>query len=272
MAQSPHKSRLSLTKAQIQTAAGAELLALCQTVTEDGSLSEEEIAGLRSWLEENRSVGFPSIEHLSRIIEDAISDGKVTDAERKEIYKAIESVLPPQARKEAVEKRKAVEADLKELQRPVASFARVWVAGVRYEGRADIVRSRVSIDDQVFLIRDRENKFSKNAVEVRTGEGYQIGFLPEEEAIGLAPLLDQGCLHFAEVEWIMTGRSVPIPVVWGKVYRPDSGVTTAVSEADVPAKRAFSEGPRRGKGISCLALVTLFVGLCMALVFLWAVL
>src|SRR5437899_909381 len=35
--------RLSITKLQRQSAAGADLIALCQTVTEDGSLSEEEV-------------------------------------------------------------------------------------------------------------------------------------------------------------------------------------------------------------------------------------
>jgi hypothetical protein len=277
MAEAIHKSRLSLTKAQAQTAAGAELLALCQTVTEDGSLSEGEIAGLRSWLEENRSVGFPSIEHLSRIIEGVISDGKVTDEGRKSIYEAIESVLPPEARREAAERRRTAEADLRneiraeregekrrqrderERQKPVASFSRVWVAGVRYENRAEIVRSHVSLDDQVFLIRDRENKFSKNAIEVRTRQGYQIGFLPEEEAVEVAPFLDQGCLHFAEVEWLMTGGKVPIPVIRGKLYSPDSGVVTGVSEAEVPAKRSL------GGTTGCLSLLVLFVSLCVAL-------
>lgn len=44
----PKKPRVSLTQAQVQAGLGAELLALCQTVTADGRLTDAEVAGLRN--------------------------------------------------------------------------------------------------------------------------------------------------------------------------------------------------------------------------------
>ena len=47
-------ARLSLTKKQQKTVAGTELLALCQTITDDGQIANDEIVELRNWLHTNR--------------------------------------------------------------------------------------------------------------------------------------------------------------------------------------------------------------------------
>lgn len=60
----PKKPRVSLTKTQLQAAVGAELLALCQSVTADGVLTNEEVGELRAWLEANRSQDLPAIESV----------------------------------------------------------------------------------------------------------------------------------------------------------------------------------------------------------------
>ena len=44
---------VALTKKQRATAAGLELISLCQTVTEDGSINEQEIRALMHWLADN---------------------------------------------------------------------------------------------------------------------------------------------------------------------------------------------------------------------------
>jgi hypothetical protein len=49
------KPRRSITKRQRETAWGAELLSICQTITEDGRLLDDEIHALNDWLEANES-------------------------------------------------------------------------------------------------------------------------------------------------------------------------------------------------------------------------
>lgn len=183
--------RLSLTKNQRLSVAGAELLALCQSVTEDGSLSEEEIAALREWLAENHSADLPAIPFLRDTVEKILADGKVTKEERKSLYLAVETVLPPDLRSEAKVRRRAIEEEerSKELQervahkekereeqqrnKPLASW-NFMVAGVWYEGRPELIKRFVAEEGEAFLIRDRNNRFSRNAVEVRTSTEYKL--------------------------------------------------------------------------------------------------
>ncbi|MGD1156561.1 MAG: HIRAN domain-containing protein [Terriglobia bacterium] len=272
-----NKTRISLTQSQLQAGLGAELLALCQSITEDGSISDAGAYELKKWLEEHRSADLPSVEFLRSVVERVIADKIITADQRKALYKAIETVLPPEARKKAVAHRKAVELleseqarvareaekqhtrEEREGERPLSS-ANFMVAGVHYEGRSVIIREYVHPNDQVFLVRDRGNKYSRNAVEVRLSNGYQIGFVPEEDAIEIAPLLDKGCLHRAFVTKVLEGRRSPIPVLQAYIFRPDSGIEGGICEAAVPPKRVPSK-------IGCFLVVILIVALATLLLF-----
>jgi hypothetical protein len=276
MGSNANKTRLSLTKSQIQTAEGAELLALCQSTTARGSVSDAEARELKRWLEEHRSADLPSVEFLASVVGQIVTDSIISPEQRKALYGAIETILPPEARKIAVAHRKAVdviereqtqaareagkqhEREEKERNRPLAS-ANFMVAGVNHEGRSVFIREYVKTGDKVFLIRDRQNKFSRNAVEIRLQNGYQIGFVPEADAVELAPLLDKGCLHHAFVTKVLEGRKSPIPVVQAYVYRSDSGAKDAVPEKAVPLKRT------PGHAGCVMALVIIF-GLVLLLV------
>lgn len=276
------KPRLSLTKTQIQAGVGAELLALCQSVTEDGSLSKDEILAFRDWLQTNRYSDLPAIDFLATTLERIITDGKVTNDERREMYKAIEIVLPPETRRHASERRKTVEAEGKaqvqeervalkqqereerERRRPLYS-ANFMVAGVHYEGRPEVIREYADDDDQVFLVRDPRNKYSSNAVEVRLQNGMQIGFVPEYDAGGMAPFLDQDCPYNAYITTILTGGRVPIPVVQTYIYRADAGVDGLVFPSTVPDKqvRVGTNSVENSRKCGCLSVVLLAVVLVM---------
>ena len=65
---------------------------------------------------------------------------------------------------------------------------RTAVAGVSY--RQDAVADCWE-GDKVRLIRDPANKYDKNAIKVHSSMGH-IGFIPREEAEGLAPFIDGG--------------------------------------------------------------------------------
>lgn len=239
----PKKPRISLTKAQITSSVGAELLVLCQSITEDGSLSKVEILALRKWLKTNRSSDLPAINFLATTIERIIADGIVTKEESSELYKAIETILPPEARREAKDQRKLVEAeekakDREKLQqsRPLQSL-NFMVAGVHYEGRPDVIEEHVNAGDTVFLAREPQNIYSRNAIEIRLRNGMVIGYVPEDYAVNVAPLIDQGCPHTAFIIKILTGGRVPIPIVQAYLYRTDTTVKNPVFTSDVPQKK-----------------------------------
>ena len=75
-----------------------ELLSMCQSVTADGSLDNQEIAELAKWVERNQHSEVQAVEFLRPIIKEIIRDRKVTPEERAELYKVIEKILPPELR------------------------------------------------------------------------------------------------------------------------------------------------------------------------------
>lgn len=90
--------------------AAAELLGLLETATADGVITEEEAHNLSDWLQANGdNLGLPGLEFLRLTVTQVLADGKVTDAEKTAVYKAVEKVLPPEARRIAKERRTAVE-------------------------------------------------------------------------------------------------------------------------------------------------------------------
>lgn len=244
-------ARLSLTKSQVSAGPGVELLALCQTVTEDGSLSDAEVSQLRDWLAENRTADLPAIDFLASIVETVLHDGKVTKAERQELYRALEKVLPVEVRATAASRRRLAAAkereEAKEQKRlakeqqaqerlrdsPIGG-ANFMVAGVLYEGRDKVINAYARAGDRAFLIRDKNNRYSRNAIEIRLENGMQIGFVPEDNAIELAPLLDNGALQTAMITKILDGRRGPIPVVDVDLYGVDAQVPGAVAQSQAP--------------------------------------
>ncbi|MDD4888308.1 MAG: HIRAN domain-containing protein [Phycisphaerae bacterium] len=247
--------RVSLTKAQRESGIGAELLVLCQSMTEDGTLSLDEIKELVRWLRDNREADLPAKDYLFETVSRIVADRKVTRDEQKELYRAIEIVLPPDARRVAAAHRKALEAEIKSREklakegekerkkqeyfrsRPVDDFD-FMVAGVHYEGRGDIIRKSVREGDRAYLARDRENAFSPNAVEVRIENGEQIGFVPEDcdTAAVVAQWLELGSPQSASIKKILVGGRVPIPIVLAYFYRPDAQVDGIVLPDQVPPK------------------------------------
>lgn len=306
--------RVSLTKSQRAGGIGAELLALCQAVTDDGHLTKAEIVELRRWLKDNRRADLPAIDFLNQTIERIIADGRITREERRELYSAIELVLPPDARKEAIEARREAESEREyrerleqqpaprpaarqprparapriprpprakrpspvvhpqgqpssaprpSAQEPLAT-SKFMVAGVHHQGRGAIVDQFADEGDQVFLARDPDNPLSPTTIEVRLANGYVIGFVPEEDAEVLAPLLDEGCPHMAIIKTIVTGGRAPVPVVVSSVYEGEEACEDAVYPEEIPARVEAGSSLLRAAWDSQLGWV-LFVTLVAAL-------
>ena len=255
-----------LTSAQLETAEGLELLQLLQTVTQDGTISDEEIRALREWLDINYSADLPAISLLTDKVEKILSDGKVTEEEREAIYCDIENILPPDIQRDVAAKKSSLDREKRlpgrekigksrDIKFPVAGFD-FMVAGVKYEGNPGVVRYYARQGDDVLLVRDRDSKKSPNAVEIHLQNGMQIGYVPEEDAREIAWFLDEGYKYRAMIKTMLTGGRTPIPVVNVRIYSPLADGEELRFGGNVAEKR-FSRSivKRSGSGLTVVAIV-----------------
>jgi hypothetical protein len=251
----------SLSKAQLGTALGAELLSLCQSVTADGRLVPEELEGLQQWLHDADAAEMPAVKYLRTSIERVLADGRITPEEYREVYRAVEAILPFEARKQSLAARAAVdtteaaaarvERAARQLGKPVTDAATLtvtfMVAGVRQEGRPEVIERHARPDDVVVLARQRGDCGSDVAITVRLSNGAEIGFVPDDDARQLAPLLDDGCRYQARITEVLTTGRGPIPVVQARVFgnveaRNSAPLQPGVAHGDRQTSRGF--GPR----------------------------
>jgi len=251
-------TRISLTKAQSETETGKALLSLLIDITNDGVLSENEIIHLQAWLGNNQAQILPAISYLRETASTYKDTNNPAHGDKKIFLKAIEAVMPVNERKLAEGARRQAEASVKthnreqkeqkklqekqeKLRNKPIGAANFMVAGTKFDGRPTIIENHLWIDDDVYLLRDINNKYSRNAVMVLTKQGYQIGFVPEDYAKDIAQLLDKDCPHQATVTKIL-GYNHPIPVIQCYFYRTDSDVTTT----NVQAKKAQTQNIGKG--------------------------
>ncbi|AEO93512.1 gp253 [Bacillus phage G] len=78
----------------------------------------------------------------------------------------------------------------------------IHVAGVSWEDRQDHIPN-LEIDSEVYLIRDPNNQYDKNAISVKAIDNIQIGWIPKKIAEVLAPEIDAGIQWQARVEKII---------------------------------------------------------------------
>lgn len=274
--------RVSLTKNQRQSEVGVELISLCQSFTEDGSLSDEEVHGLKAWLEENETADLPAVAFLIETVRKVLEDGKVTKEERQAVYKALETVLPPDLRKEAVSRRRVSESEEKNQKRALREQEKqekreerernktvgTWnfmVAGTRYENRPDLIEKYVRENDIAYLKRDKSNRYSRNAIEVLAQNGVMVGFVPEDDAVNMAPLLDQGCRYEALFTKVLSGGGLLMPVVQTYFYGANATVEAAMAQTETPAsiKPSSSSGGSAPWIYVFIGVVILFIILSM---------
>jgi len=243
-----------LSRDQLRTELGAELLSLCQSVTADGRIAPEEIAGLRQWLSDAEAADMLPAKYLRTVIDRVLADGKITSDEYKEVYRAVEAVLPVEVRQQAVVARREAEAADKAAARterkaerrrtreernsgaPVLSV-NFMVAAVRQEGRPAIIEQQATAGDRVVLERDPDSRDGNATIAVKLANGTQIGRVPEDDARRLAPLLDQGCRYEARISTILTGGRSPIPVVQVDLFASAGGGRSSETVTQPPGER-----------------------------------
>lgn len=264
----------SLSKAQLGTALGAELLSLCQSVTADGRLAPEELEGLKQWLQDAAHAELPAVKYLRTSVERVLADGRITPEEYREVYRAVEAILPFETRKQALTARVEVdtteaaaaraERAARQLGMPVVDTAiatvTFMVAGVRQEGRLEVIERHARPNDVVVLARQREDGARDAAITVKLSNGSEIGFVPDDDARQLAPLLDDGCRYEARISEVLTTGRGPIPTVQVRVFgssgsRNPAPLQAHAARGELQDNRGF--GPRLVIGIAVvLAVVT----------------
>jgi anti-sigma factor RsiW len=120
----------SLSRAEQSSALGAALLRLCRSATADGRFSPEELAALRQWLADADSARMPAARYLRSIVEKVLADGTITPEEYKDIYRAVESILPVDERLEATAARQKAEAADEAAARAASSEPGQRILGV----------------------------------------------------------------------------------------------------------------------------------------------
>lgn len=243
-----HAPRLSLTKRQLETPAAVDLLQLLQSVTADGRLLDREIQALRDWLHVNRDEDLPALSHLREAIDRVLGDGVITPAERLWLQQQIEAVLPVEFRSDAKQQRQlatkeqmkaaAAQAQAEAARNAPAGELDFMVAGCGYDGRPHIINTAVRDGIRVLLTREHGNAYSPNATLVCLTSGRNIGYVPEDLARELAPLLDAGVRQAMRVKKVLRGRRNPVPVVCGDLYLPTATAGVVVPAVSAAAVRA----------------------------------
>lgn len=258
------KQRTSLTKAQLNSSVGLELLSICQSVTSDGKLADEEIKALHNWINSNTAHDLPAIRFLAATIGRVLEDGIITPEERETVAKAIEAVLPTEERKYAAALRRQVtqeerkrlktaadaakqeQREIKERNRPIGD-ADFMVAGSRHDGRSAVITKEVRPGGAAFLKREPRNSHSRNAIAVLTETGRTIGYVPEDWALDIAPLLDEEALHSAVFKKILDYDTGPVPVVVARFYESGATVPGALRQDQQPSGRQIKALPSSRK-------------------------
>ena len=227
--------QFALTRPQLATELGAELLSLCQIVTVDGRLAPEEIAGLQQWLGDAAAAEMQAAGFLRSVIEHVLADGRITPEEYKEVYRAVEAVLPFEARQQAHAARQDAESSDLKARAPtstvtaaVAGAAQAnpppildltfMVAGVRQDGRPALIERQASAGLAVTLDLATAGSRSGEAIAVRLPGGAQIGFVPAAESRQFVPLLQPGGRYSAHIVRIRSSGRSPIPVVQARFF------------------------------------------------------
>lgn len=217
----PRRSRRRvLSSAEAAEGIGAELFAICQDITADGKLDQGEIQSLTTWLAENEqaTVELPAVAFLVDTAKRILADGRITDAERRELHRAVEAVMPKAARDVAADARR----EAAEAQRPEWRLDFMTAGSRHYSGEAERVRQ----GDELELLRDPSNWNDRNAIVVARLGGGQIGHVPRDEAALVAASLDRGAMYRARCKKVI-GYRYAIPVVVASIFRPGVAIEGA---------------------------------------------
>jgi hypothetical protein len=236
--------RVYLTKSELETTAGGELLDIALRIAIDGKLDLDEIKELRRWLRAHKqTTDVAAVGYLQNIMTRITADNVIDRDELLELHLAIERVIPTSRRTPVIQARKAREAKRRDHIREKTcaekeesrrlreeEYARrmrlrhtfAKVAGVTFQNddgseRQSILK-RCRPGEQLILRHDPDNAYSICAVQVLRTNGEQLGHAP-------GYLGERICEELEDGYWVL---GVLAEVTGGTRDKPTRGANFAV--------------------------------------------
>ncbi|WP_026887302.1 HIRAN domain-containing protein [Clostridium beijerinckii] len=135
-------------------------------------------------------------------INDAISTEIVSDVRRALNSLLIKSSSKKNKKYVEVDENMHIDAHVKDVY-----LTSVNIAGTNYFDMSEIYNKLLE-DDMVYLKRDFDNEYDKNAIEVITIEGFVMGYVPKDNNLILKNLIDKGKYLYGKIEEISEDYSV----------------------------------------------------------------
>lgn len=273
------RSPYALSATESKQGTGAELTELLVECLRDGQLVEAEVFRLAVWLDKNRNSPIPAVGFLLGMLERLGNKGATTTEGRQVVTHAAKTVLPPEWFKivqQTGATRGAREAGAAEAQQLLAQQAvdreryrnvplREWefiVAGCRFDNRQQAIES-IDEGDQLVPRRDRNNRFSRNAIALHHPvSGAEVGMVRDEFAQEIAPMLDAGHPLTVTVKLFREYDEFVYPVVVVHAYPLMSSVQTLkvpveVRHPEFAVRTGKASPPRENAGclIVCITVI-----------------
>ena len=234
---------------QQTTEACLELLAVYDTVAENGRLLPNEASAWGDWLGAYSEAAFLPQDQLANLVRRALGVGVITDSDRVAIRNAIDRLLPPDVREVVRTGRTKGSAGGRGRENTPIDSYRFVVAATREDVRTTHIARYAFEGDEVLLVRESDNPHSRSAVLVRLVTGFDVGYVPELDARSMAQHLDENLPYSASVKRIVRGGRAPIPIITADFYRADSRVEGVRRPQDQSGSAALAyavKTPSRG--------------------------
>jgi hypothetical protein len=254
------KQRVSLTKKQAESETGTALLDLCKSLTDDGVLTDDEVEKLHQFLF-LQSNELPAVAYLQFATTAFFDPENQHHQDHRQLYQAIEKILPPTDRQTAKSNRKNSETKERDRNRCL-QYNNFMIAGCKHKDRAENIES-LNVHDPVTLEREPDNPKDKNAVVIYSN-GLELGYVPRTDAKEVATMLDNPNIKY--MAWVtkLLGdySDKTVPVVAVKFYKADSDAVSESNPFYVTHKKEQAPG---GCGLTVLMIISGSIGLLYAI-------
>ena len=102
----------------------------------------------------------------------------------------------------------------KPFERDIFLFDTYVVGTTHIEGMEEL-ESALQIEDKLSFFREPDNRFDEQAIVIKTRDGVKIGYVPKQDNVVFARLMDAGKLLFGKISskeiigsWVKIGIKV----------------------------------------------------------------
>jgi len=226
--------------------AAAELYSLCQTTALDGKLTANELERLTAWLESSAECDVPERPFVRELIANAVRTGAVTPVDLQALEEVLEPGFPQALKRRGVPR--IIEGEpmpspedlqSERAKNEILACARFMVADCQGKRGSPLAPRHARVGDPVLLVVQPSGE-GASVVEVRSGNGRLLGFVPAQRVQELAPFLWCGGRYRAHLITVASGAHAPVLVVQAFVYRGDAALGFPQPSARRVAPRQLS--------------------------------